>query len=129
MAEPDPVQTPARSPTEAPPRLTEKMQRRIRSKLRKKYGANVLLAKTTGLPTADGGVVVFALYEYSRLQACAKAGGGTAAARTACVEEAIDEGEWYEDYERSDYDCNRQGLVRARFGPAPADDPKDAAAR
>ena len=124
MAEPGPVETPAQSPTEAPPRLTEKMQRRIRSKLRKKYGANVLLAKTTELPTADGGVVVFALYEYSRLQACAKAGGGTAAARKACVEEAIDEGEWYEDYERSDYDCNRQGLVRARFGPPPADDPE-----
>lgn len=117
----------ASSPTPAPdepPRLTEKMQRRIRSKLRKKHGANVLLAETAELPTADGGVVVFALYEFSRLQACASAGGGTAAARKACVEEAIDEGEWYEDYERSDYDCNRQGLVRARFGPPPAEDPE-----
>jgi hypothetical protein len=100
------------------------MARRIRSKLRKTHGGNVLLVKTTELPTADGGVVVFGLYEYSRLQACVKSEGGGAAARKACIEQAIDEGEWYEDYERSDYDCNRQGLVRARFGTPPADDPE-----
>jgi hypothetical protein len=104
-------------------RVSPKMLRRVRSQLREKHGANVVLAASAELPLDDGGVAVFALYEYSRLQACASKGGGTAEARKRCVESAVDDGEWHEGYAKSDYDCNEQGLVRATFGPAPAKNP------
>jgi|GEM_PF-2179737 len=113
---PEPAPAPAPAPKVAS-RVTPKMERRIRSKLRKTHGANVLLLRFVEVPLSDGGVAVLGIYEYSRLQACASAAGGTATARKTCVESAIEEGEWYEDFEESDYDCNRQGLVRATFGP------------
>lgn len=107
----------AATPSEAA--LSEKMQRRLRSKLREQHDARTQLASSLALPQPDGGVVVLALYEYSRYEACVGASDGSPEARKECAN-PTDASDRTTAALRK---CTDRGLVRARFGPPPKSQP------
>ncbi len=104
--------------------LSETMEQRIRGDLRKTHDAATQLAAKIVLAEADGGATVLALYEYSAFEACVAEGGGTKEARSACVGAAVNSADEPMEELRQ---CTRRGLVRARFGPPPTEDPNGGA--
>ncbi|KIG18011.1 hypothetical protein DB30_01898 [Enhygromyxa salina] len=100
------------------------MSRRLRSALRRDHGPRVQLSKWDTLATPEGGLEVYALFEFSEWEACvAKAGGGKHG-RDACADEFR-----HGDYATAELAaelraCTLRGLVRARFGGAAGEGPQ-----
>lgn len=124
--------------------VTDKAQRRIRYQLREVARAPIALRDLIRVPRPDGGMEVYAIYEYSVYEDCVKSARSRQEGRDKCLEAPVsvvigenpdhDEAEsgsqryLYKDV-RLGRECRKYGVVHATFSQAPAgQDPGEAGA-
>lgn len=115
--------------------VSEKAQRRIRYQLRDVARAPIALRDLIQVPRRDGGLEVYALYEYSVYEDCVKSTASRQEGRAKCLEEPVsvvigtnpDHDEEDRDSRRYLYkqvrlgrECRKYGVVHAAFSPPPA---------